>query len=248
MIAMRCQHLEPINLSWRRALQAAAALVLVGCAQATPTPTDPSGPAGSNAVTVQDNKQQLIGFLTRLKQAIDADVVGKPEQLRAVLGLEVLEWYQFETKPTKLAQRWRYNVPAMDTEPLLLSKPNFVYSINQYRPDAPPRHYIRVSYLASVACIGLDEVNAVFGPAPVRFTPTPAPLHGNAPPPNQPAWLAAAYHYLAARQLLITLDFLTAGSRPPVATCLAGVSVLAGFDSGLPPGYPPKVSDVANPR
>ncbi len=227
---------------WRWGLRALAAVAtasaLAACAQAPQTGPAQSGPAGPKGTAVQDNKQQLLGFLTRLKQAIDADVVGKPERLREVLGLEVLEWDQFEVSPLKLAQRWRYNVPAMDAQPLLFRSPDFGYGIGSLDPAYAYGYGLRVNNLATVACVSPDEADAIFGHAPLLYTSMPAPLHGYPRPLDQPLWGATSHQYRTGTRLLLTLSFRATDARPPVATCLNGFVAGVGKARGLPPGYP----------
>lgn len=184
---------------------------------------------------MQDNKQQLLGFLTRLKKAIDADVVGQPESLRKVLGFEVLEWDQLEGVPARFARRWRYNVPAMDAESRLFEKPGAGYSVGSLDPAYPDIYGFRAGNLNSVACVSPVEVEAILGRAPIQYTPVPMPLHGNLPQPNQPRWWATAYYYKADTKALLALSYLSTDAQPPLATCLWSLSV--EIDKGLPDGY-----------
>ncbi|WP_411878422.1 hypothetical protein [Polaromonas sp. YR568] len=48
---------------------------------------------------MEDQKQQVISFLGRLKTALDLNVIGDPQRLQEVTGFEVLEWNTMLTDP-----------------------------------------------------------------------------------------------------------------------------------------------------
>ncbi|MFS2035598.1 hypothetical protein ACEN8I_16370 [Polaromonas sp. CT11-55] len=179
-------------------------------------------------------KQQVLGFLGRLKIALDLNVIDDPRRLQEVTGFEVLEWSTMLKDPHyRAASRWRFNVVAMDQAPEMLSV------TNEYRTGYSPADKssypggMSVGGFPAVACITPADMDQIFGVARLDAQLRARPHRDQ--PWVAPFWDVNAYIFSPINGSLLTLSYHYDDESKPKATCLAQLGI--GYGLKPPAGY-----------
>lgn len=182
---------------------------------------------------MEDQKQQVISFLGRLKTALDLNVIGDPRRLQEVTGFEVLEWKEATQWTPKYAERWRYNVPVMDQAPEMLGITDLYRT--GYRP-ADNSSYpggIGIGGFPTIACISPANMNQIFGAAHLDARMRARPHFDQ--PWIAPFWDVNGYIPNSKTGSLLTLTYHYEDEKEPKATCLAQLGIAYGLKP--PAGY-----------
>lgn len=210
-----------------------SALFLGACSVAQ----EPINPSTTEVITMETKKEQVLGFLRRLKKALDLNVIGDPQCLQEVTGFEVLAWDYFVNSPEKLAMKWRYNVPALDQAPEMFSVEGEYRT--GYSPAYSPAHGIPyrggigISGFPSVACISPADVDQIFGIARLDYKLKAKPTDDG--PWVAPFWETRSYLLNPSTESILTLNYNYEDEKKPRATCLKGLSI--GYGGKPPIGY-----------
>ena len=178
----------------------------------------------------------MLGFLGRLKTALDLNVIGDPQRLQEITGFEVLEWDTMLGNPSyKAANRWRYNVPVLDQTPEMLSLSVTQTYRTGYRAadNTPYSGGIDIGGFPLVVCIAPSDIDQIFGIARLDYKMNPVPLHGR--PWLDPFWNVHSYVLNSKTGSLLTLTYDYEDEKNPRATCLAGLGIR--FGTKPPIGY-----------
>lgn len=183
---------------------------------------------------IEDKKDQILGFLGRLKVALDSNVIGDPQRLQAVTGFEVLEWDSMLGNPShKAANRWRYNVPVMDQTEEMLVVSQLYRTGYRAADNTPYAGGMDIGGFPVVACITLANADRIFGKAHLDARMKARPLHGL--PWVAPFWDVNSYILNPMTGSLLTLTYLYEDEKSPRATCLKQLGIR--FGAKPPVGY-----------
>jgi len=111
-----------------------------------------------------DDKADFLAFLKRFMAAVEDDAFLQPERLKAVLGIDVLEWigdanvWPFD----RYTRRLRTNVPVLDHTDI---GNQLLYSI----VPRERRYVFRIDRMAHVLCVDQTEVEGAIGEPNVLY-------------------------------------------------------------------------------
>jgi hypothetical protein len=226
--------LEPTSLipfkpkAYKLAFIVAMLVSTYSVSQETPKPLTPQ------TIPMDTKKQQVLDFLSRLKIALDLNVIGDPLRLQEITGFEVLEWNTMLTNPHyRTANRWRYNVPAMDQAPDMLSVTDLYRTGYRAADNSPHPGGLGIGGFPTVACISPGDIDQIFGHARLISQMKPKPFHDRAF--TAPFWDVNAYILNPKNGSLLTLSYNYEDESKPQATCLAQLGVSYGLKP--PIGY-----------
>ncbi len=183
--------------------------------------------------SMEDKKQQILGFLGRLKTALDLNAIRDPQRLQEVTGFEVLEWSTMLTDPSyRSAQRWRYNISAMDQTPEMLAGAQLYRSGYGVSDKTSQMGGLSIGGFPEVTCVTPTEIDQIFGAARIEYRMRTKPYHG---PWVAPFRDANSYLMDSKTQSLITFTYNYEDEKTPKATCLKELKVR--FGAKPPAGY-----------